>query len=168
MAKRKERRQGRLRQALLCDEIRREDNGKLIYIGSYTDAIIASQRPTLMTLNLALLFELYQGGEHEVDLRIEAPGLTAEATLQSPAGTPARYSFGTVAPFPCMLLEESEIAFSWRIDKGEWSAPLCWAIQIAPNAPSLPPEQVKELAQQFREIASAMGIKLSPTAEALH
>src|SRR5690348_11328478 len=78
--------------AALCDDVRREDNGKLLFIGIYGRNIVIRRTPANLTLRMAvwvdapnslegkLLFRCFvddkKVSEGEGELRIDGAGLT--------------------------------------------------------------------------------------------
>ena len=52
--------------ALICDDIRREDNGKLILIGAYPDCIAVSRFPLDMRASIAIFVETMRVGRTDV------------------------------------------------------------------------------------------------------
>lgn len=60
-----------LRATLICDDVRREDNGKLLFVGVYTPDIAVSQLPASLPLSAFQLWESDSGGIHEFRLLIK-------------------------------------------------------------------------------------------------
>jgi hypothetical protein len=143
----------RLRSAILCDEIRREDNGKLFIIGCYTDGVVASQRPALLILHVLLLFDISVPGSHHLEYRISAPGAGGTGGVVTAENAAAGVCVAAVAPVPCFAEAESPICLEWRVDEGDWSEPLSWRISFAPNAAIQPPEAAEAARAQFSAIA---------------
>lgn len=58
---------------ILCEEIRREDNGKLLFIGVYQDNILAYQFPSNLKLSFWISAETYQAENPiEIDISLKS------------------------------------------------------------------------------------------------
>jgi hypothetical protein len=57
--------------AILCDDVRIENNGKLIFIGIYQSVITVSEFPTQIMSRIVFGIDIKQPGEHIVELKIE-------------------------------------------------------------------------------------------------
>lgn len=68
---------------VFCDDIRREDNGKAILIGVYTDDLVASSLPMTLPLSLWIDIRGLQAGEHDLSVHLQLP---AGAEITSPSG----------------------------------------------------------------------------------
>ena len=62
--------------ALLCDQIRREDNGKLIAIGVYSGGVILPTMPGTIGFATLVRMEPESLGTHEVTIRATLSGAT--------------------------------------------------------------------------------------------
>jgi len=60
----------RLRATLLCDDVRREDNGKLLFIGVYTPGIRAARLPASIPLCAFLIWDVGAPGVHQFRLQL--------------------------------------------------------------------------------------------------
>ena len=60
----------KIRFAFICDDARREDNGKLIYIGVYGQNIVVHELPFSATLTLAVWFETEKAIDIEFQMRV--------------------------------------------------------------------------------------------------
>ena len=71
---------------LLCDEVRREHNGKLLLLGLYTPDLVLTQLPT--TLPSLTFFQLYESDTaQEYNLKIKLNHLeSGEALLEATGG----------------------------------------------------------------------------------
>lgn len=59
--------------ALICDDARREDGGKLILIGVYTGGIVAAQPLPLVINPVIYIAGFAQPGDHAFDFRLMPP-----------------------------------------------------------------------------------------------
>lgn len=58
------------RVTLICDDIRREDNGKLMFLGIYTPNIVVPQLPAALSLSAFQLWEADAPGAHQFRLLV--------------------------------------------------------------------------------------------------
>jgi hypothetical protein len=64
----------KIRSVIICDDIRREDNGKEICIGVYAGIIITSRFPAVLAkLSVRMEFEDLPAGVHSVDIEVVDP-----------------------------------------------------------------------------------------------
>lgn len=59
---------GTFQSVILCDDIRREDNGKLILIGVYTGDIVPVEFPAFFSFRLYMLYDAEQSDKHRLDI----------------------------------------------------------------------------------------------------
>jgi hypothetical protein len=64
----------RLDYGILCDQVRKEDNGKLFFIGVYTSDISVPRFPSDVLLTLALAVKPSQVGPHKFELTVSKDG----------------------------------------------------------------------------------------------
>ncbi|HKZ00641.1 MAG TPA: hypothetical protein VJ180_00280, partial [Pyrinomonadaceae bacterium] len=53
----------------VCDEVRREDNGKLIFIGAYSSDIVVPELPAVLILTLVVRVEMK--GDEAFEIRVK-------------------------------------------------------------------------------------------------
>lgn len=70
-------------QALLCDDVRVEDNGKFIAIGAYTEMFGVNSFPVENELSLLLVVSEIEPGENILKLSIHLEGEYVEGTEKS-------------------------------------------------------------------------------------
>lgn len=75
----------RVRSAILCDEVRTEDNKKLFYIGVYGHQVICSAKPAALNLTLSLQIEVDEQ-ESKVEIRTVGDGIKRSHNLTVPGG----------------------------------------------------------------------------------
>jgi hypothetical protein len=56
---------------LICDDVRREDNGKLILIGVYHEGIVVPGYPATVLMRVVCNGEVIEAGSYKVSYRIE-------------------------------------------------------------------------------------------------
>jgi hypothetical protein len=67
---------------VICDEVRREDNGKLLFIGVYSSSIVVQAAPATLVLWIAVNMKVEEAGEFPVEIR----ALYNDETIQSGKG----------------------------------------------------------------------------------
>jgi hypothetical protein len=60
----------KIRFGIVCDEVRREDNGKLLLIGVYSSSIIVQQLPAVLVLSLVLGVDNDKPAEAAMEFRV--------------------------------------------------------------------------------------------------
>lgn len=68
----------RLRNAVFCEDIRHEDNGKDMLIGVYSDVMAPSRCPIDLRLSLWIQYDAAQTGDIEVKLRLRFGDVSPE------------------------------------------------------------------------------------------
>jgi hypothetical protein len=107
--------------AIVCDDARREDNGKAILIGVYTGSILASKFPTQMQLAVWIEHQVTRIGTYQFSLRvllddeIEVFEVTADAVLNELA--PGVLAF---SGFPLQLQRPGTLKVQLRIAQEDW------------------------------------------------
>lgn len=61
----------RIRYAIICDDVRREDNGKFILIGVYGSSILLPHFPASLTLCALIALDVLEPGEFSFEMRIK-------------------------------------------------------------------------------------------------
>ena len=110
--------------ALLCDDARKEDNGKEVLIGVYTGDVLVSEFPAQLVVCLWLLTETEAAGEIEKEVRAVGPdgktitsGLFHVSILRDGKGSA---SFA-LTKMPLLIEKKGKLKFQWRPLKGRWS-----------------------------------------------
>jgi hypothetical protein len=114
-----------VREVLVCDDIRREDNGKAILIGVYVGDIVANSFP----LNLRLCFWL-QGhaskgiGARDAQFKIELTNQDVEPLyLNAKFDAPPEDKVGGVLVFagvPLIAKQPGHLVLSVKVDGDNW------------------------------------------------
>lgn len=94
--------------AFLCDDSRREDNGKLLFIGVYGSNMIFPDLPTTTRLCLVLNFSAEKAGECPIEFKMMQSGkmlAKGETTLSVDAGM----NFAAFPQIPVRLLSKSPL-----------------------------------------------------------
>jgi hypothetical protein len=106
---------------IVCDEVRREDNGKLLLIGVYGDSIIVPALPASLVLSLALWVEGGRASEIPVEFRV----MLDEIELRKGKGhiklASARPNWIAVPPFPIEpISKEGTLYFQVSVGGEGW------------------------------------------------
>lgn len=130
--------------AVLCDDIRHEDNGKEMLIGIYRGSIninhrqapISKQKPTtpidntlpvhpILHLSLWIAFEVHELGESVIELEIDPPGnekmsIKAGIKIDNPKSFTELNAF-QFNKFPIVLSKEGDLKVSFRnVGEEKW------------------------------------------------
>lgn len=113
--------------AILCDEIRQEDNGKLLVIGMYTGDILIGNFPG--TLPLTILLHGQSDADCSVPIEIrftvefedDKPFTASAGGDLNIKGTAQRKEFFTPLPkVPIEFRDKGRLLIDYRIDKKRW------------------------------------------------
>lgn len=141
-----------LRHAILCDQLRREDNGKFIHIGVYTEGVTFHVKPTVFSGVLLFAFDIGEDrtGRLELELSVQTRSSTASYDL---AEIPTAMSLAMIQHNVEILVDEpSDLSFRHRLAGGNWSSSIHWSLRFAPDAALLSTEEREAL---NRAIASS-------------
>jgi hypothetical protein len=104
--------------AIVCDQVRREDNGKLIIIGIYGKSILISEFPAVVPLSIATQVKPTQVGEVGIEFRVLIDGeemVKGGAAVHFPTLDPA---FLNLPNLPVQLVRPSSVRFEMREQQG--------------------------------------------------
>ena len=59
-----------IKSAILCDDIRREDNGKMLFIGVYVGEILVAEFPVALRLTWVLFGKHQKTASHDMEFRV--------------------------------------------------------------------------------------------------
>ena len=112
---------------IVCDEVRREDNGKLILIGVYPSNIVVAELPAVLVPWLAVKVH---ATNPPVDEPFDVKVVMGDKELRTAKG---RMKIGDQSPtwivLPNLLLEkiqeEGRLEFLVRVGGGRWKT-ACW------------------------------------------
>lgn len=130
-----------VRSALLCDLIRTEDTGKQILIGVYAGNVIFKSRPATLAPSFWIEFvPPTQNSGFEVELKIEAPGMTKPQTATAKGVIePRRAAVLAFSAPPLEITQAGVLKLSMRPKGGRWQKVLAKEVEFAEAAaPSLP------------------------------
>lgn len=139
----------KIKNAILCEDIRKEVSNKLILIGVYSGNILVTKLPTNISLNYYFDTIVKTSGIHQIYIRLSGPG---KDSLVLGAGIDASEdnAHGAVTgPKMEVLLErEGTIKIAVSADKKSWKTVISKAVNIVdvlPIAQPLPSVQSLEL-----------------------
>lgn len=125
--------------AFLCDDFRKEDNGKLLFIGVYGGDIALSQAPVAghpLALQLSLVFSGEFSGVEKIEIEISLNDRTILKGTLSINALPSSYSFVPVPLAPLVIPEIGWLRIKTKLQSGKWK--LLREIEIKAPNPSPP------------------------------
>jgi len=138
---------------MLCEIMRREDNGKKILVGCYSDTIHLKKKPTIVNARIVGGFQIDAGFLSAIEYKVETPTMRGEGKFVPPSEAidepgPGYAAFD--APFRTLIENENEeIQFSWRIDEKEWSLPVTWRFRFSEDARELSDAESRKLKRRY-------------------
>ncbi len=123
-----------VRYALVCDEVRREDNGKLLLIGTYASSIVFQRLPANIGLSLICCIDADQPFSSEANLR----ALLNDEVIRTARGRieVQEPSFNNLFPIPKMPLsirEEGTLTFELQFDEESWQRLIAVPVILQPS-----------------------------------
>jgi hypothetical protein len=103
---------------LICDDSRREDNGKLILIGVYAGNVVVPALPATLVLTLVVFFEALESVDSSIQLRVTLDTETiaeGEAKIKMDAGS----TISTFSGIPVALQRTGLLSFQIRMSSEE-------------------------------------------------
>ena len=125
-----------IKYAIICDSVRREDNGKLIAVGIYAYNILVPEFP--ITLFLALMFatDMHEKTITNFELLAEING----KRLSGGKGKFDTYVSGEaltyLQPVPYTFTEEGDLTIKIKFDEGDWQLIKTIGVAKEPKATS--------------------------------
>lgn len=139
----------RVRSALVCDDVRQEDNGKTLLIGVYGKDLHAGEKPAMLRLYLHIAFDV-DADENEIDLRMCALSESIQRiNLKAVHGYCTLTAGVTIA-----LTEPRVFKVDVRNPGGDWIDCGEWQMAFAEDAEDSPPdlaEHIRRAAQQMAD-----------------
>ena len=138
---------------LVCDDIRREDNGKEIIIGVYSSGILVRSFPADLSLAFSIQFRADKTGDVRLEARVLGPrgtpliGMQLGVSIQQP-------SLGSlvVPAIPVQIKETGNILVQMKQDVEDWETVTTIGVTI------LDPTQI-------RAIQEALSLKVYDAAD---
>ena len=116
-------RHGRLIQAVICDDVRREITGKSILIGVYSEDITVPALPSTLALHLWTQIRLENKEELQLGFRVRgASGEHLTQEMLGPLKPPGDERLANVVFGPIVFTVHTEgvIKFEWRLANLAW------------------------------------------------
>ena len=114
----------KIKNAILCDSVRTEDNGKHILIGVYSGGIVFPKLPARVSFTYWIqLISPIQSGEVVFDIKIKAPGLKSSTTNEITLLVERKEELAVlVIVIPAInIIEEGELTLSIRVKGDRWT-----------------------------------------------
>lgn len=140
---------------IICDDVRREPNGKEILIGVYSGDILVPEVPTGLLLFVWINILANEPIDAKGKIRVQLPG-SAKNAIEIDASFGAKnkgdVASVTIPNLPIQIDKEGILKVSWRIDDGRWKELISKKIRVkqpmsAPTA-SPPPSGQSPFAAQ--------------------
>ncbi|MGB6451479.1 MAG: hypothetical protein WBE92_12070 [Steroidobacteraceae bacterium] len=137
-----------IRAAIMCDEVRREDNGKGLYIGVYAGDVVVKEFPAILRLTCVLLGQPKRSTEREIELK-----LTYDENTTDPKSLSAKADLDATPPdnveevqliLPNAVLtfrEPTTITLSVK-DGEQWRPIMKKKVLLAPSSGTSAPSQL--------------------------
>lgn len=123
--------------ALICDDVRREANGKFILIGAYSGDVRVNKFPAALALQLVLQTDASSAGEAPFEIRVrdgEQQLAAGGGELKSIAPGPALVP---LPAFPFFISQETTLHFEVKLENREWEMVRALNIKLS-SAPLQP------------------------------
>lgn len=124
-----------VRYAFLCDDIRREDNGKLIIVGIYDTSVNVRGTPVNLQFSVLLGLDILEIGETDLDVQITADGEVKGGVNGHLEISDKGITHAPIPPIPLLNLKgPCEISVQWRQGKtDEWRTALSIPLYVTPS-----------------------------------
>ena len=108
--------------AVLCDDVRKEANGKDIIIGAYTGQITVGGFPAHFPFSLWLILSMKQMGKFKLEIEIRGTSDARISSMETNIEVTGddNYAGITLGPFMTELQQEGNITARARLDEGAW------------------------------------------------
>ncbi|WP_414826693.1 DUF6941 family protein [Altererythrobacter sp. Root672] len=105
---------------ILCDDIRTENNNKLILIGVYTADVLTQNFPVNMKLATYFTVEGAPIGQHEFEVRLISTGSTSGISGTVEVGNPNDPIIVITPPVPVVFQKAGKLKVDFRIAESGW------------------------------------------------
>jgi hypothetical protein len=127
---------------LVCDDVRREETGKLILIGVYSSAIIVGQLPAALLLSLVFKLTAQEPMEAGIQFKV----MLDDEKIRSGKGRIRIGAAGslwlTPSPFVLEKLErEGDLNFDVQVEDGEWKTVCSLPLKLRQPSDATEPQQ---------------------------
>lgn len=122
--------------AIICDDIRREDNGKFILIGVYPELIILNTIPAQITLSMWLQFKMQIFAKITLEFEVRGNALNETTPFSLDIGDEKMYGKTEAVPLivklPFAIKGEGGFSIYYR-KKGDTQWQIAQSVQIVRN-----------------------------------
>lgn len=130
----------KIRFAALCDDSRREDNGKMIFIGMYSQSIIARALPLMAPFCLALWMQAEHDEQGHLEFRILFGDEQEEiASGRGNIAVGAGETVTGIKPIPINVEREGLLRVQLKFGAGEWRNAVSLPLKLRPSSEPSPP-----------------------------
>ena len=123
----------RVTSAILCDEIRTENNNKLFLIGVYSGEVQVRQFPANLLLSVYIELDGLDVGDHHLELKVTSPNGEAGIQIEFVVVEQGPSSFHTPR-LPAVCEGPGSITAELRVNGGSWMRVLHRNVK-SPNDP---------------------------------
>jgi hypothetical protein len=124
--------------AIICDDVRREDTGKMIIIGAYGRDIGVSSFPVNIALAAALSFSIDKAGTIPLEVKWSFDGNEISKSHGSIRSDGGGVSLINIPPMLLGIERPGTLEFNVRFDKGKWETPA--RLPVVVRAPTASPQ----------------------------
>ena len=122
----------RVRYGIVCDDARREDNGKIILIGIYGSNIVLQKIPAVLPLCTAIFYD----ADASIELPFTFRVLLGKEQLNDGNGkfnfSPARNGISLIPNIPLSITNEGMLKFEIRFERGAWQTIAALPVVVRP------------------------------------
>ncbi len=126
----------KLEHMIICDDIRKEANGKLILIGVYSGDILLSRVPAPFSPAIYLTGKGYTVKNTGFDFKVVVPGSEFEGRLNLEVSSGREFAINIPAA-PLQILQPGELKFQYRLAGGRWRTLGTKKVRLSPSSPRL-------------------------------
>lgn len=120
--------------AMVCDDIRTEDNGKIIAIGIYRSEIQLQRLPATMRLKILVGINIKDTGDFKVEFRVIVGGEVGHNIVGNLNANTLGQDWLVVPIEQITIQEPCELKISSRIGDGRWKSLCSTRVGLLPSA----------------------------------
>ena len=124
----------KIRFGVLCEDVRREDNGKLFFLGVFGESVLVSGFPASLTFANPVWFALDEPFDGFVWSQVLLDD-TKIAGVKGVARIPPGQPLMSIQPIPLQVPKEGVLSFQLKFsEESEWQTALSIPIRLSPSA----------------------------------
>ena len=122
--------------AALCEDVRREDNGKQMLIGVYSGDVVSTGFPANLAFAVWINAEVLQPGKGKLQIKYILDGSDMTSNMEAEIEAPnADSPLGIASPaLPLSVPRPTTLRVLWKIASGDWEEVLTKRVIQAPGA----------------------------------